>query len=203
MQRTDTDLARFAKALAVLNAIFGNGKPMSKQVVEAYYLVLRGYDTEAIEAAVGRLLRTRTRHEMPTPAEILEAVEGRVKDRAVLAWAAVERALKSSAVYQGVRFSDPAIHSAIDMLGGWQVLCSATTYDMPRLRADFIRMYEIASRRNGHDEHPDVVQGLLEGTPDDPVDIDLGYDRMASERPSQIERKRPPTIVPSKHSGNL
>ena len=184
---------RFSKALAMLTTVFDD-KNLDTAAVKIYYEILKDYSIADIENAVTTILRTRTHHTMPTPAEIAEVIEGPAKNKAVVAWAAVEKALKTTGVYQGVKFSDPAIHSAIDMLGGWEVLCSATTYDMPRLRADFMCAYQAAKEEKLR-KHPELVKGLL-GQADKPVQIDVPVDHSPSDRPSPTGNKPHLRLVP-------
>jgi hypothetical protein len=100
-------------------------RKLSPPAVKAYGMGLRGLSEEQIQFATDRALQTC--HFMPSPAELRELVYGRVEDRAVKAWAAVEIAVRRYGHVRSVSFDDPVIHATIRALGGWQSICTMPT----------------------------------------------------------------------------
>jgi len=49
----------------------------------------------------------------------------------VIAWTEkVRKAIVSVGAYQSVQFDDPAIHSCIELMGGWSELCATRTDEL-------------------------------------------------------------------------
>jgi len=67
---------------------------------------------------------------MPKPADIIKALQGTQTDRASLAWAKAYEAAASVGAYTDVVFDDPAIHCAIEDMGGWPKFCRTETKDL-------------------------------------------------------------------------
>lgn len=67
---------------------------------------------------------------MPKPADIIKALHGTQTDRAALAWGKVIAAASSVGAYTDVVFDDPAIHAAIEDMGGWPKICRTEQKDL-------------------------------------------------------------------------
>lgn len=83
----------------------------------------------------------------PTLADIVERIEGKAEERAALAWALVMRAVRRLGASKSVRFPSPAIHYALEQMGGWRHFASSLTTDEEPFRAkDFALFFGIGER---------------------------------------------------------
>ena len=83
----------------------------------------------------------------PTLADIATRIEGKAEERAALAWALVMRAVRRLGASKSVRFPSPAIHYALEQMGGWRHFASTLTTDEEPFRAkDFALFYGIGER---------------------------------------------------------
>lgn len=138
----------FAEGMYALCAIFE--REPNKILLNAYYAVLKGLSDEQFRSAVTVILKTKKFFKMPLPAELLEMVNGRPQDAAILALEKVERAIREVGSYCTVVFDDPVIHRTIESFeGGWQGICEMPLADWKFARKDFIKMYEAFSVNPG------------------------------------------------------
>lgn len=73
----------------------------------------------------------------PMPADIVKHLQGTQTDRSLMAWGKVFEAIQRVGAYQSVGFDDPAIHAAVDDLGGWTTICRGQMHDLPHLQRRF------------------------------------------------------------------
>ena len=73
----------------------------------------------------------------PKPADLVRKLEGTATDRAMLAWGKAFDAMQRVGAYSDVVFDDPAIHAAIEDLGGWPKVCRSETKDLSYLQHRF------------------------------------------------------------------
>jgi len=78
MQKNDTK--EFIDLLINLSEIFNNGNPLSEKAVEIYFFILNEFSIKDVENAVNFLLRNRTMHGFPKPAEIIQSIEDSKND---------------------------------------------------------------------------------------------------------------------------
>ena len=97
----------------------------------------------------------------PQPADIVFFLEGGTEDRALFAWSRVESAIRHVGPYQTVVFDDPAIHAAIDGMGGWMLLCNMSDDELPFRRNEFVKRYRALAER-GVFEYPRRLVGIAE-----------------------------------------
>lgn len=145
----------FANYMTMLGEMFD--KDVSKTLMEGYWQALEPYDDDQAEAAFKRLIVTVKF--FPRPAEVLEAITGPQQDQAVLAWQKVNQAVKDHGPYASVKFDDPAIHSAIELMGGWVQLQDCHIDEWKWKQKEFERLYPIMTRRGNH---PEQLPGICE-----------------------------------------
>lgn len=134
--------ARFAIAFAACCELFG--KTPSAELTKLYQLALADLSVEQIERGFTKAIRELKF--FPRPAEIRELCGVMTaRDRATIAWAAVDRATGTNGYYSSVDFGDTLTHAAIRALGGWTWLCDNTA-EMEFRRRDFLSAYETLSR---------------------------------------------------------
>ncbi len=101
---------------------------------------------------------------MPQPSDIIGRVNGTAQSKqleAVEAWALVDDAVRHAGPYRDVVFQDAAIHTAIGMLGGWDVLNNCESdQELRFLGKDFEKCYAIALKKTGH---PNILRGSQPG----------------------------------------
>lgn len=122
----------------------------------------------------------------PTPADIIQAVYGTEEDRAREAWAVVTKAMGRPGSFATVRFQEPAIHYALNLMGGWLHVCFASGKDREADR-DFCRHYTTAVRRDV--SWQDVVPVLM------------GAEELSARRNGWVDRI--PAVREIGHSGEV
>ena len=127
---TTQDRPAFAELMVAIGETYG--EPVSAPRMELYYRALADLPIEAIRAAAD----AHVKHQkfFPRPAELREAVEGSVEDRAELAWVHVLREVRRVGYYGSPAFPDEATRrAALEMFGGWRALCENLPASGPEL----------------------------------------------------------------------
>lgn len=142
--------------LGILSEVYG--REVSPVLAQVYHTVLAGYPDGQVREAVNRAVRTL--RFFPKPAEILEILEGTPDDRSMLAWQALENAIRRIGSWESVRFEDGALSAAVEALGGWTKVCEWTEAEMPFRRQEFERLYRVFHARGvrGPDWHPGHIE---------------------------------------------
>lgn len=78
----------------------------------------------------------------PKVADVVRVLAGTHTDRAALAWGKVLGAMSSVGAYSDVVFDDPAIHAAIEDMGGWVKVCRGETADLSYLQHRFCQAHK-------------------------------------------------------------
>lgn len=126
-----------------------NQPKLSPLGLRTAFSILKDYPLEAVKAAIQQHLRESPF--MPKPADVVKYLEGTTEDRAAIAWGHVVRAIRQYGHYQSVRFDDPAIHYAIDRMGGWQKVCGTLEGELHFREKDFIAHYKRGTKANWED----------------------------------------------------
>lgn len=98
----------------------------------------------------------------PKPADVVRAINGATGENAAWAWAKVARAARSVGGYQTVAFDDPAIHAAIEGLGGWVWLCEQAERELAFIAKRFEALYASARSRVREQSYPRYLIGRTE-----------------------------------------
>lgn len=135
----DTDRERFMGLIAGLSRTFG--READEATYTGYELGLGDLTIEAIQTAVGTAMRTC--EYMPTVVALRKLTgEASTDDRAIMAWAAFEKAVVCEGAYTTVEFDDPVINATIRNHGGWQRCCGLPCEEFDKwLRKDFLATY--------------------------------------------------------------
>lgn len=94
----------------------------------------------------------------PKVADIVRILSGTTTDRAALAWGKTLDAMGRVGAYTDVVFDDPAIHAAVEDLGGWPKLCRTETKDLSYLQHRFCESHKAYTGR-GEFEYPRRLMG--------------------------------------------
>ena len=148
------DFTAFARLLTAVADTVGRNRP-GHEAIAMTFDALREFDFERVKQAYMMHIASPEGRFWPTPSHIVEMLTGTPQDRAAVAWALVERMLRSNAgVKESVRFPAPEYHWAIQQMGGWIEL-GAKYEECDRKEAAFLGrefrdFYVIAERA-----HPD------------------------------------------------
>jgi len=155
----DTDKRKFGELMITMADVFDPKGTISPFKTEIYFRVLSGKPIEAIERAIIEIIKTRKFHSFPKPAELLELIDGKNEDRAILAWVCVREAIGSIGGYESVAFDDPVINKVIETMSGWVELCNTETKEMTWKQKEFERVYILMDRRE-HTGYPKSLPGI-------------------------------------------
>ena len=116
METDDFDL--FAELLGGVFELYGReASPFAMQV---WWEALRPFDFSAIRMAFSRHVQNPDVGQFPPkPADVLRMLGGTTQDKALQAWAKVDKAVRHVGTYQTVVFDDPLIHRVLHDMGGW------------------------------------------------------------------------------------
>ncbi len=149
--------SKFKEYIATLCEL--HDRTMSKLITDLYWKVLEPFTDEQCEAAFKEIIYSCKF--FPKPADFREVLCGKKENKAIGAWLEVLIAVKRIGNYQSVKFSDPAIHSIINAMGGWpQLAGTMEDKDVKWKQKEFERLYEVIAGRGG--KHPDYLPGACE-----------------------------------------
>jgi hypothetical protein len=116
------DRAEFGKIVLLTAENFS--AEVSKAQVELVFRMLERYSLDEVRAGFESLIRTRVYKGMPTTAEIIQAIEGNVEDRAQIEADKVYSAIVFVGRGRSVVFDDPTTAAVIlQGFGGWSSIC--------------------------------------------------------------------------------
>ena len=141
------DRERFKNALIALGAIHKEG--ISELQATVYWEALKDYEDDIVHDALAKGTKYHWRF-FPKPPEIVQLIEGNTDDKVLMAWEMLGRAIENVGHSSSIKFSDPVIHSIIDLWGGWIKVCNMDARDFKFMRKDFNSLYRIYSQRDGH-----------------------------------------------------
>lgn len=156
----DQDRARFAALITGVADYYRT--PLSDFAIGLYWNGLRRYDIAAIEQALERHIARPDREGafMPKVSDLTVMLDGRSGDQSAVAWAKVDRAVRTRGSYDDVVFDDALIHRVIADLGGWVWLGNQTDKEWPFIARDFQSRYQGYRMRGETPQYPHVLTGL-------------------------------------------
>lgn len=158
----DADRQSFAALLTGTLVEIYQRPALSAEAMEVWWNSLAAYEFASVREAFGRHLLNPDQGQFPPkPADIVRHLEGSAQSRAQQAWAKVHQAMGRVGQYQSVVFDDPVIHAVITAMGGWPVLCSVTTDELPFRSREFEQRYGGYLLR-GRPEYLRCLAGLSE-----------------------------------------
>lgn len=139
MAFSETELEEFIRFLTALAANFG--READEPTCMAYEIGLADLPLADCKAAMLRAMRECKF--MPPAAELRElAGVQKPRERAVLAWEALDNAVADVGYYRSVDFDDPFINATVRNLGGWERVCEMEGEEFPKwFRKEFERVY--------------------------------------------------------------
>lgn len=158
---TEEDKRQFAELISDVSAFYR--QDCNKFAISVWWEAMRPYDFEVVNAAMGRHARNPDNGQyMPKPADVVKMLEGTTMDKAVLAWADVERAISRIGPYESVEFADPRCAQIVTEMGGWVRLCQVTNEELPFRRREFENRYRSMVNTNEPLPTSARVAGLVE-----------------------------------------
>lgn len=158
---TPDDRRAVAEALTATMALYRHS--ITPQEIRLWIAALADFAAEDIRRALSCHIRDPDVGQyQPKPADIVRNLRGGTATNAAWAWTEVERAARRVGGYESVVFSDPAIHLAIEGLGGWVWLCEQPEKDLPFIARRFEALYASARQRAATSGHPRVLIGRNE-----------------------------------------
>ena len=142
----EQDHENFQKLMdrAAIVTVLQNGRDFD-DLKTALFLALQEYTLEQVTLAVAE--HCRASRFFPMLADIVSRIEGNVEDRAALAWSLVRKTIRKYGTGRNLRFSHPAIHYALDKMGGWWSLNRLLDSDNePWKFREFARFYRLGEK---------------------------------------------------------
>jgi hypothetical protein len=138
-------------------------KPLSNGMKMLYWQELYDKDYPAVKTALFNHLRNPDNGQfMPKVADIIRMIDGSSEDSGMIAWAKVDKELRSKGTYVSVVFDDFLIHAVLRDMGGWVQLGTKTDDEWPFIAKEFITRYRGFKSRNQKPDYPAHLIGLAE-----------------------------------------
>lgn len=158
MQRED--FKRFSMALTAMSELYG--KSISEGAQLLWWRCLERFDIEQVEKAFAEAVQNPEGGQfMPKPADLIKSMQGTQTDRSLIAWGKVLDAMQRVGAYSSVCFDDPAIHAAVEDMGGWPKMCRSTHDELPHVQRVFCQTYRAYAAR-GDFTYPARLVGVHE-----------------------------------------
>ncbi|MBQ9566110.1 MAG: hypothetical protein IJU98_11030 [Synergistaceae bacterium] len=144
MREQDHDTFQKLMDRAAIVTVLQNGRDFN-DLKTALFLALQEYTLEQVTVAVAE--HCRASRFFPMLADIVTRIEGNVEDRAALAWSLVRKTIRRYGTGRNIRFPHPAIHYALDKMGGWWSLNRLLDSDNePWKFREFARFYRLGEK---------------------------------------------------------
>ena len=155
------DFTAFRELLAGVHDFYT--KDLSEFALSVWWEALKPFDYQAVSQAMSRhITNPDTGQYMPKPADVVRLFGGRTQDRALMAWAKVDRAVRSVGTYESVAFDDPLIHRVIHEMGGWVGIGQKSEDEWPFVAKEFENRYRSYAMRGEVPDYPPVLIGISE-----------------------------------------
>ena len=144
MVMLDTDKNQFKTLMVGLGEIYG--KEITKPVLQFYFNAFKSYSIEQVSYAANQhAVDPKHGTFFPKPADIvrhLSECEHSSEDKALLAWSAIEGAIRKSGAYGSLEIEDKQALAAVKAIGGWRDLCHTNIDQMQWKRKEFMSVYQ-------------------------------------------------------------
>ena len=127
--------------------VMPNGKD-PERTITMLFAALGQYDLGLVRQAV--IEHCRTEKFFPMLADIIRRIDGTAEERAALAWASIREAIRRHAG-DSIKFASPAMHYAIQQMGGWIKLYNLSSRELDFREKTFAMFYSIGERKASWD----------------------------------------------------
>ena len=146
----------FTQAIKSLEVSFN--KKMTKEEIEIYWEMLKGYEDKDIKNAVIKCIKELTF--FPHIADIIRPIEGNAKEETELAWLYLKKKIEDDGYYSSVSFPKyPAVGAVVEALGGWVRITDMKENEETWIKKEFIILYPILKKNGGY---PKELAGFFE-----------------------------------------
>lgn len=143
-----SDLAGFQALLTDALAFYR--QDVSEFALSVWWQACRPFALEQVQKAFTAHATDAERGRFPPmPADIVKQLQGTQTDRSLMAWGKVLEGIQRVGAYQSVAFDDPAIHAAVEDLGGWTTICRSDMKELPHLQRRFAEAHRAYCGRQG------------------------------------------------------
>lgn len=157
---TPNDFPQFSELLS--NVLAFHRQDMSKFALGVWWQACQPFTLEQVaKALTAHALDPELGKFPPKPSDLMRLLQGTHTDRSLIAWGKVMEAMQRVGGYTSVGFDDPAIHAAIEDMGGWPLLCQGELADLPFLQKRFCDAHKTYASRKGL-PYPPVLIGRAE-----------------------------------------
>lgn len=141
-----TDRAAFKSLLSDAMAFWR--KDVSTFALGVWWEACKGFDIEQVSKAItAHAMEPESGRFAPMPADIVKHLHGTRTDRSLVAWGKAMQAVAQVGSWGSVTFDDPAIHAAIEDMGGWPKLCATTNDELPFVQKRFCETHRAYAAR--------------------------------------------------------
>lgn len=139
-------------------------KTLSPNLKSLYWQGLHDVEFEAVRDALFRHIRNTDKDGdfMPKVSNIKKMIEGSTEDSSLVAWAKVDKELRTTGTWVSVVFDDSLIHRVITDMGGWIQLGMKTDDEWPFVGREFQNRYRGYKARSMDPEYPSHLIGIAE-----------------------------------------
>ena len=131
----------------------------SRFVLELWWNACKPFDLQQIQKAMQRHATDPEHGQFaPKVADLVRILQGTTTDRASLAWGKVLESMSAVGAYTDVVFDDPAIHAAVEDMGGWPKMCRTDLKEISYLQHRFMQSYRAYAER-GQFDYPRRLAG--------------------------------------------
>ncbi|GHC72776.1 hypothetical protein GCM10007320_08880 [Pseudorhodoferax aquiterrae] len=152
-----TERPAFAQLLTDVLAYYR--QDASRFVLDLWWNACEAFDLDQIRKAI-QAHATDPEHGKfaPKVSDVVRVLQGTATDRAALAWGKTLEAMQTVGSYTDVVFDDPAIHAAVEDLGGWVKLCRCDLKELGFMQHRFTEAHRAYVGR-GRFEYPRRLVG--------------------------------------------
>jgi hypothetical protein len=119
------------------------GKDASSFTLSLWWQACQGFEMGQVSKALSSHAMDAERGVYaPKVADVVRVLAGTTTDRAALAWGKVLGAMSAVGAYSDVVFDDPAIHAAIEDMGGWVKVCRGDMAELSYLQHRFCQSHK-------------------------------------------------------------
>lgn len=163
----EDDRRGFGELIETAMAVYG--RKITTPVIALWWAALARYQFAEVRAAMSAHLQDPDAGQYaPKPADVIRQIDGGKETQSLMAWALVERGVRSVGGYQSVVFHDAITMRVLEDMGGWIALCAITDAELPFRRSEFVKRYQGYAVR-GAPDWPRRLAGIVER------DLGVGY----------------------------
>jgi len=175
-----TDLKAFYSNLMGLAEVLGG--ELTELKLEFYRKALDKYSDDQVQKAI--ILAATSLKWFPKPVELIELIEGKTEDHALLEWDSVCQAMQRIGSGDSVVFENGKTAKVVEMMGGWVKINEMKADEVKWRRKEFMEIYKSLTgeypqkKLAGRFELENSARGLLEHVPPPRVIGHHGYERL-------------------------